>query len=95
MGKQVIHIKRELHATKRGGVTCTIDTKFGKFGNKASMLENSNEVDEEKETKDNNILLSRDPTASFPSGILETLDKRKLFLMTKQRKTHTKIPLEI
>ena len=36
------------------------------------MLENSKKVYEEKATKENNISFSRDPTASFPSGIFET-----------------------
>ena len=45
------------------------------------MLENSNEVDEEKVTKKNNISLSRDPTASFPSGIVETSDKNDTSLI--------------
>ena len=35
------------------------------------MLETSKEVDEEKVAKENNISLSGDPTASFPSGIVE------------------------
>ena len=61
------------------------------------MLENSNEVDEEKVTKKNNISLSRDPTASFPSGIVETSDKHDIFLMIEaedppppQKKPHWK-----
>ena len=44
--------------------------KFDKFGNKVSMLETSNEVDEVKFTKEDNILLSRYPTASLPSDIV-------------------------
>ena len=38
------------------------------------MIENWNEVYEEKGTKENNILLSRDPAASLPSSIMETSD---------------------
>ena len=45
------------------------------------MIKTSNEVDEEKETKENNILLSRDPIASFASGVLETVDKHNILLM--------------
>ena len=45
------------------------------------MLETSNEVDEKKVTKDKNVSLSRDPTASFPSGVVETFDKHKISLM--------------
>ena len=42
------------------------------------MLETSNEVDEDKVTKEIKIPLSRDPTDSFPSGILETSDKHDI-----------------
>ena len=56
----------------------TIETKFDKDGNNISMLETSNEVDKEKVTKDKNISLSRDPIYSFPSGILESIDKHDI-----------------
>ena len=56
-------------------------TKFDKNDNKILMLETLNEVDEEKLTKENNISLSRDPIASFPSVILETIDKHDISLM--------------
>ena len=39
------------------------------------MLKTSNKVDEEKVTKEKHISLSRDTISSFPSGILETVDK--------------------
>ena len=39
------------------------------------MLAASDEVDEEKRTSGNNISLSRDPTVSFPSGIVDNSDK--------------------
>ena len=44
------------------------------------MLETSNEVDEEKLTKKNNISLSSDPTASYTSGILDTSDEHYISL---------------
>ena len=50
---------------KEGRTFSTIETKFYKFGNKVSMLDTSNEADEEKITKQNNISFSRDSTASF------------------------------
>ena len=56
----------------------TIETKFYKSGNKVSMLETSNKFDEEKVTKEDNIWLSRDPNASFPSDIVETLVKHDI-----------------
>ena len=39
------------------------------------MLETSNEVDGEKITKENNISLSRDPTESLTSVIVDYSDK--------------------
>ena len=64
MEKQIIHLKKELHTIKKKRVkNSTVETKFDKFGKKVSMLETSNEVDEEKVTKQKNISLSRDPTS--------------------------------
>ena len=51
------------------------------------MLETSNEVDEDKLTKENNISFSRDPIASFPSYILETVGKQKCLLMIEAEET--------
>ena len=61
------------------------------------MLKNSNEVDEGKITKENNISLSRDPIDSFPSGILETVDKHNISLMNEAEDPPPppKLPLEI
>ena len=78
MEKQFFRLKKELHIIKRGGVTSTIETKFDKFFKKVSMLETSNEIDEEKVTKDNNISLSRDTTDSFLSGTVKTYDKHDI-----------------
>ena len=51
--KQIIHLKKEVHTIKNKKVNnSTIEIKFDKFGNKVSMLETSNEVDEEKVTKE-------------------------------------------
>ena len=61
--------------------TSTIDTKFDKFGNKFSMLETSSKVDKEKVTKEKNIPLSRDLTASFPSGIVNNVYIQDISLM--------------
>ena len=44
---------------KEEGKHSTIENKCDKFGNKVSMLETSNEVDEEKVTKEKNISFSR------------------------------------
>ena len=62
MEKQIIHLKKELHTIKRGKKASIIETKFDKFGNKVSMIENSNEVDEDKLTNEKKISLSRDTT---------------------------------
>ena len=49
-----------------GGGTSTIENKSDKNGNRISMLDNSNKVNEEKLTKDNNFSLSRDHIVSLP-----------------------------
>ena len=69
--KQIIRLKKELHTRKKKKINnSTIETKFENSDNKVSMLENSNEVDEDKVTKENNISFSMDPTASSTSGIV-------------------------
>ena len=40
------------------------------------MLEKSNEVDGDKDTNENNISLSRDPTASLPLYVVDYSDKK-------------------
>ena len=75
-GKNNIHPKKELHTIKNKKTkNYTIGTKFDKFVTKVSMIETPKKVYEEKVTKENNISLSRDPTTSFPSGIVDTSDK--------------------
>ena len=84
MEEQIICLKQELNTIKKKKVkNSTIETKFHKLGNKISMLENSNEVNEGKVTKKNNILLSRDTTVSLPLGIVEYSDKNNTLLMIK------------
>ena len=78
MEKQISHTKKELHNIKNRKEKSTIETEFDKNDNKISMLKNSNELDEEKVTKDNNISFSKYPIALFPSGILKTVDKHKI-----------------
>ena len=56
---QISRLKKELHTIKNWVKTSFIETKFNKLGNKVSMLEASNEVDEEKVTKEKNISFSR------------------------------------
>ena len=51
------------------------------------MIENSNKFYEEKITKENNISLSRNPTASFPSGIVEYSDKTYTLLIIEAEET--------
>ena len=69
------HLKKELHTIKKRGGGFTIENKFDKNDNNISMLEASNEFVEEKVTNENNISLSRNTTASLPSGIVDTIDK--------------------
>ena len=68
----------------------TIDTKFDTFGNKVSMIETSNEVDEWKVTKEKNISFSRDTTASSSSGIVETSYKQDILLTIEAEETTQK-----
>ena len=51
------------------------------------MLETSNKVDEGGLTKEKNISLSKDTTASSPSGIVETSDKHDISLMIEAEET--------
>ena len=51
------------------------------------MIENSNKLYEEKITKENNISLSRNPTASLPSGIVEYSDKTYTLLIIEAEET--------
>ena len=51
------------------------------------MLETSNKVDEGKVTKERNISLSKDTTASSPSGIVETSYKHDISLMIEAEET--------
>ena len=50
-----IYLKKENNST--------IETKFDKYGNKVTIIENVKEVDEGTATKEDNILLTRGPTA--------------------------------
>ena len=52
-----------------------------KYGNKVSMVETVKEVDEETVTKENNILLIREPTASLLSVNVEYSDEINNSLM--------------
>ena len=54
------------------------------------MLKNLNKVDEEKVTKENNISLSRDTTASFPSYIVEYSDKNETSLIIEEEEPYPK-----
>ena len=59
------------------------------------MLETSNEVDGGKITKENNISLSRDPTESLTSVIVDYSDKNDTQLMIEAEEPPPKHPLEI
>ena len=54
------------------------------------MLETSSEVDEEEVTNEKNTSLSRHPTASYPSGTVDTSDKQNILLMIEAEETPPK-----
>ena len=58
-----------------------IETKFDHYGNKVSLFETVNEVYEMTVSKENNILSTREPTASLLSGNVEYLYKIDTLLM--------------
>ena len=69
-------IWRRNYIPLKRGKNSTIDTKFDKNDNNISMIETSNEVDEKRVTKENNISFSRDTNDTFPSVIVETSENR-------------------
>ena len=87
--------KEGLTYHKTMGGSSTIQTNFNKNGNKFSMIETSNKVDEEKATKENNISLSRNPTPLFSSVTVKNFDKREISLIIEAEEIPQKIPLEI
>ena len=88
MEQQIIHMKKESHKIKKKKVKIyTIDTKFDKYGNKVSMLETSKGIAEWKVTKENNISLSRYPTDSFTSVIVDNSDKNDTSLIIEAEET--------
>ena len=64
------------------------------YGNKVPMLENVKEVDDETATKENNMLVTREPTDSLISGNVENLSEINIFLMIEASATKTKIQSE-
>ena len=52
---QIIHIKKQLHTIKKKENNFTIEKIFDQDGNKVSMFETVQEVDEEIVTKESNI----------------------------------------
>ena len=73
----IIHLKKELPTVKKKKNNSTIQTKFYQYGNKVSMFETVKEVDEQIVTKDKNIQLKSEPTASLLSVHVEYLDETK------------------
>ena len=60
------------------------------YGNKVPMLENVKEVDDETATKENNMLVTREPTDSLISGNVENLSEINIFLMIEASATKNK-----
>ena len=74
MERQIIHLNNSYIPFKnKKENNSTIEKKFGQYGNKVSMSETLKEVDEDTVTKENNTLLTGDPTVSLLSGIIEYL----------------------
>ena len=74
MERQIIHLNNSYIPFKnKKEKNSTIEKKFGQYGNKVSMSETLKEVDEDTVTKENNTLLTGDPTVSLLSGIIEYL----------------------
>ena len=69
MERQIIHLKMSYTPLKKKENNYTIDTKFDQHGNKVSIFETVEEVDEETVTRYNNILLTKEPTDSLLSYI--------------------------
>ena len=59
--RQIIHLMKELRNNKKRENNSTLDIYFNQYGNTFSMFENIKEVDEETVTKENTILLTREP----------------------------------
>ena len=94
-GKQILKVENEKKSYipfKEKGNKYTTETKLYQYVNKVSMFEIVKEVDEKTVTKENNISLARNPTASLISGNVEHSDKINTWLMieadvTKDEKT--------
>ena len=94
MEKQIIYLKKELHTIKKEN-NSTIEKKNYLYGNKVSMFDTVNQVDEETVTKENNIFLTRELTASLLSGNVEYLDAIDTSLMIEADVTKNKKISEI
>ena len=94
MEKHIIYLKKELHTIKKEN-NSTIEKKNYLYGNKVSMFDTVNQVDEETVPKENNIFLTRELTASLLSGNVEYLDAIDTSLMIEADVTKNKKISEI
>ena len=74
MERQIINLKKSYIPFKKEK-NYIIERKFDQYGNIVSMFETGKEVDEETVTKENNILLKREPTALLLSGNVNYSDE--------------------
>ena len=79
--RKIIHPKKQLHTIFFKLKISTIEKHFHQYGNKVSMFEALNEVYEEKVTMEENMLLTRWPTALLLSGNVEYLDETNTLLI--------------
>ena len=74
MKSKNFHLKKKFNKiAKKREDNSTIETKFDKHGNKASMYETVKEVDEEKITKKKIMSLTSDNTNSLQSCSVEDI----------------------
>ena len=73
MERQIIHLNQDLHTIENKENNSTIETKFDQYGNKVSMFETVEEVGEDTVTKEENILLTREPISFLLSGNVDYL----------------------
>ena len=73
--KDTLFIILKKNTIKKREKNSTIETKYDKYSNEVSLFETVKKLNEEKVTKENNILLKREPTTSLLSGNIKYLDQ--------------------
>ena len=81
--KDKLFIFKKLHTIKKKENNSIMETKFDQYGNKIPKFETIKEVYGEIVTKENNISLEREPTASLLSGDVDYSDEIDTLLIIK------------